>query len=285
MKIALRLVVILLSLPLGVQAATPTGAMVQARMDEDVTNGKPLIAHVVVALCDNRFQRIVPVPAKLGDGDDPRSNLYWGALYGVKTYFNRHDEWTRVEIDQSQNEAVLDRVAFKTVLNRDGTDVAAYVIAEAWRGRNIRDAIRRYLSLSAGHVVEQLSVKESEGMQSTLDAGGASHLVAYVGHNGLMDFSAPGVEGDPINSESRSSIVLACKSENDFPGLLGNREPHHLITTTGLMAPEAYSLEAGISTWFSGKSAIATRDRAADEYARYQKANGAWARRLFATED
>ncbi|MGC6431949.1 MAG: hypothetical protein ACON5F_12965 [Jejuia sp.] len=36
--------------------------------------------HVYVALCDNINQGIVPVPAKLGNGQDPKNNLYWGAM-------------------------------------------------------------------------------------------------------------------------------------------------------------------------------------------------------------
>ena len=41
--------------------------------------------HVFVALCDNKHQGIIPVRDELGDGDKPRWNLYWGALYGVKS--------------------------------------------------------------------------------------------------------------------------------------------------------------------------------------------------------
>ncbi|HST23582.1 MAG TPA: hypothetical protein VLR90_20895, partial [Blastocatellia bacterium] len=35
------------------------------------------VIHVLVALCDNEHQGIVPVPAKIGNGDDPQNNLYW----------------------------------------------------------------------------------------------------------------------------------------------------------------------------------------------------------------
>jgi len=52
------------------------------------------LIHVVVALCDNQFQGIVPVPPKIGDGDDPRNNLYWGAAYGVKTFFQKAKDWS-----------------------------------------------------------------------------------------------------------------------------------------------------------------------------------------------
>jgi phosphoserine aminotransferase len=34
---------------------------------------------VYVALCDNESQGIVPVPAKIGNGNDPDQNLYWVA--------------------------------------------------------------------------------------------------------------------------------------------------------------------------------------------------------------
>jgi hypothetical protein len=33
---------------------------------------------VYVALCDNESQGIVPVPAKIGNCNDPDQNLYWG---------------------------------------------------------------------------------------------------------------------------------------------------------------------------------------------------------------
>jgi hypothetical protein len=47
----------------------------------------PRVVHAFVALCDNKHQGIVPVPAILGNDDDPKNNLYWGAMYGVKTFF------------------------------------------------------------------------------------------------------------------------------------------------------------------------------------------------------
>ncbi|MBS1655648.1 MAG: hypothetical protein JSU05_12430, partial [Bacteroidetes bacterium] len=37
--------------------------------------------HVFVALCDNKYQGIVPVPAKIGNGQDPANNLYWGCSF------------------------------------------------------------------------------------------------------------------------------------------------------------------------------------------------------------
>ncbi len=36
------------------------------------------VIHVFVALCDNKYQGIVSVPASIGNGQDPKTNLYWG---------------------------------------------------------------------------------------------------------------------------------------------------------------------------------------------------------------
>ena len=41
--------------------------------------------HVLVALCDNKYQGIVPVPPKIGNGQDPDNNLYWGCAFGVRS--------------------------------------------------------------------------------------------------------------------------------------------------------------------------------------------------------
>src|SRR5215469_18879558 len=53
----------------------------------------PRTVHVFVALADNKNQGIVPVAARLGNGEDPANNLYWGSAYGVKTFFARSADW------------------------------------------------------------------------------------------------------------------------------------------------------------------------------------------------
>ena len=66
--------------------------------------------HVYVALCDNINQGIVPMPAAIGNGQDPSRNLYWGAGYGVKNYFNRKsDNWTLIKTIKNPVTKILDR--------------------------------------------------------------------------------------------------------------------------------------------------------------------------------
>ena len=43
--------------------------------------------HILTALCDNKYQGIVPVPKSIGNGQDPKNNLYWGCQNGILTYF------------------------------------------------------------------------------------------------------------------------------------------------------------------------------------------------------
>ena len=69
--------------------------------------------HVFVALADNAHQGIVPVPARLGNGDDPEHNLYWGAAYGVKTFFVRSADWHLTVSQAHPKPAVLERCIFQ----------------------------------------------------------------------------------------------------------------------------------------------------------------------------
>src|SRR5687767_4917473 len=145
------------------QAGNVTAAM--QRMEADFAAGRPLVAHVVVALADNEHQGIVPVPAALGNGADPRSNLYWGAMYGVRTYFRRSADWHSTPVTPANAAPVLDRVAFRRELIRDGRRGAAVIVAEAWRGDRIADAIRHFFELDRGRV-QSMRVGEK-----TIEAG------------------------------------------------------------------------------------------------------------------
>jgi len=264
----------LLLCPLA-QAATLDDVI--ARLDADVAGGKPLVAHVVVALCDNEFQGIVPVPASLGDGDAPQSNLYWGAMYGVRSYFRRQPGWQSVALAPARDSRVLDRVLFKRDLTRDGKSTQVLLVAEAWRGRNIADAIRHFLELNRGEHSEHM---RAGGLE--FEAGGAAHVIVFVGHNGLMDFAAPSLPPVQLLPRPHASVVLACLSDSYFADLLSvNSLP--LITTSGLMAPEAYTLAALVEAWFSGADGSQVRLAAANAYARYQRSSERAARRLFVT--
>lgn len=247
------------------------------RLDADVADGKPLIAHVVVALCDNESQGIVPVPATLGDGNAPKTNLYWGAMYGVRSFFRRQSAWQAVAIAPSSDARVLDRVMYRRDITRNGEKTQVFLVAEAWRGRDIAQAIGHFLELNRGQHAERIRAGDVE-----FDAGGAAHLIAFMGHNGLMDFPAPALPPATTRTRPHASVVLACLSDPYFKALL-SRDSVPLILTSGLMAPEAYTLDAVLGSWFAGEDGVQVRLAAAGAYAKYQRTSEAAARRLFIT--
>jgi hypothetical protein len=79
-------------------------------------------------------------------------------------------------------------------------------------------------------------------------------LVVYVGHDGLMDFTLTKIfQG--AGHEKRDAIVLACASKSYFASGLRPTGAQPLLWTTGLMAPEAYTLKAALDGWTAGESA------------------------------
>src|ERR1051325_9196966 len=113
----------------------------------------PRVVHVFVALADNQNQGIVPVPARLGNGDDAERNLYWGAAGGVKTYFRRSTEWTLLQSGHKPKSEVLERCIFKHKTKN------VYLVADAYRGVEIRQAILDFLSSAAGDGTESISIQ------------------------------------------------------------------------------------------------------------------------------
>jgi hypothetical protein len=272
----------------GVLSAGTPGEAVHARVAKDVNQGNPIVVHVVVVLCDNRYQGIVPVPKALGNGQDPGSNLYWGAGYGVRTFLVRQGGWTLLSKETVPAEGRLERILLRKSIRREGKAATVFLVAEAWDGREIKAATVRFLALAAGRETEVLRVDGPNGPMS-LHTGGASHLVAYVGHDGLMDFSLPlGLGPDSgaaaLGQAARSSVVLACASQAFFMPHLTRGGSHPLLLTTNLMAPEAYTLDAAVTAWAQGGSAADVRGAAARAYATYQKIPLRSARRLFTGE-
>src|SRR5688572_24006097 len=214
--------------------------------------------HVFVALCDNKYQGIVPVPSKIGNGQDPAGNLYWGAAYGVKTYFKKSGEWKLIESKKNPAANILERILFKHKIKN------IYLLADAYDGQFIKQTTIDFLLACAGNGLT--SIKDN-GIE--IPFGGAADILAYVGHDGLMDFSLPN-EFENENSEDRKAIMLACKSKQYFSSHIKNTGVEPLLWTTGLMAPEAYILHDALNKWIDTGDPALTRIAAANAYAKYQ---------------
>jgi hypothetical protein len=225
----------------------------------------------VVALCDNVHQGIVPVPATLGNGQDKDRNLYWGAAYGVRTWFDRSKAWERQKVQVTKPDHVLERCVWKH--KASGT----LLVADAYDGQFIQEATGMFLDYAGGHA----GAEQGTGA-GAFPIGGGADLVAYVGHDGLMDFAAPAPKA-PANGKSRRTVILACISQRYFREPVRATGASPLLWTTGLMAPEAYTLEAALNAWIAKGDDAAVREAAAVAYNTWQKCGLSGARRLLVT--
>ncbi len=244
-----------------------------------VQAAEPLIAHVFVALTDNTYQGIVPVPAALGNGDDPTKNLYWGAAYGMKTFFSKKAPgWKQETCRKNVSAQILERCVFSST-----NEPRAYIVADAYRGREIGPAMQDFMKSAAGKLPLREEIVRANGQTIKLDAPQSARLSIYVGHNGLMDAPLrPLAATFPSGSrQNRQAAVLACKSQAYFSPYLERSGAQGLVTTYDFMAPETYVVEGIVESWRRGGSADQVRIRAAQAYARYQKIPEKSARRMF----
>lgn len=224
--------------------------------------------HVMVALCDNTYQGIVPVPAAIGNGQNPGSNLYWGCGYGVRTYFSNSPVWKRVKTIKR------DSVLMERVIYRHRTK-NYYLVADAYNGKYIKQCTINFLNACCGKLKDTILAD-----RGILGIGGHSSLLAYVGHDGLMDFSLPDSFTNS-DGKKRSCVILACSSRTYFTPLLKSTGSYPLVWTTGLMCPEAYTLHDIVNGFIDRKSNQEIRSLAANAYHRYQKCGEKAAHNLF----
>lgn len=223
--------------------------------------------HIYVALCDNKYQGIVPVPEKIGNGQNPNSNLYWGCGYGIRTYFKKSTEWKLLSTEKIDS-TIMERLIFKHVSKN------YYLIADAYNGKFIRQCTEDFLRSSCGNKKETIMIENR-----TIGTAGNSSLVAYIGHDGLMDFVLEESFANEDNIQ-RSTIILACYSKHYFSQHLKEANVNPLVWTTGLMCPEAYTVHDAISGYINNESNEKIKTRAALAYSKYQKCSEKAARNL-----
>ncbi|GBU21295.1 hypothetical protein R80B4_01184 [Fibrobacteres bacterium R8-0-B4] len=226
--------------------------------------------HVFVALCDNVYQGIVPVPKAIGNGQDHNTNLYWGAAYGVRTYFKKSGEWKLLDT-RGKNGIIHERLIFKH------TAANYYLVADAYDGEYIEQCTKDFLSGASGNQKDTLMINGK-----VLAIGSGASLLAYVGHDGLMNFE---LDDAYINSDKkkRDLIILACFSKRFFGPYLKDANVKPLLWTTHLMAPEAYTLHDALSGYVSGEADESIRERGAAAYSKYQKCSLKAAKGLLVT--
>lgn len=231
--------------------------------------GEALVVHVFVPLCDNDHQGIVQVSKTLGDGFSPLTNLYWGAAYGVSTFFKRASDWTLVDGPDKFSSDVLERIVFYSKSKN------TFLVADAYRGDKMKLCLSDYLESLSG---KKSALHELEG-KGALALYKDADLLVFNGHNGLMDVRMP--EFKSIDGVHREASVIACASYGYFASVFEGLGTFPVITTRNLLAPEAYVLKAMVEAWSDLKSEDEIREAVAAAYHKYQKCGLRGARNLF----
>lgn len=235
---------------------------------------KTKVIHILVALCDNKYQGIVPVAAAIGNGQDPRNNLYWGAAYGLKTYFKKQADWQLISTTANPENYILERLVYKHKTKK------IYVIADAYDGQYIKKTTEAFFKYAQG-LTPVTFIKD----QHTIIGGGAADFIIYAGHNGLMDWplstiftpsasipaATPAETAETRLQTKRRAAVFACKSQNYFSEPLRQTGIFPALFTKDFMAPEGYVVFAAVNAYAQNASLQQLHEMAATTYSHYQK--------------
>src|SRR5262249_43815920 len=163
------------------------------RVVGDLPAGKPLVVEGPGPVCSNEIIRCGN--PKLGDGDSPDTNLYWSTTPGFGEWFaRRHSGWKRVLVQkagQTDDKDVLAVHVYRRTVDapaswRKRGVPARYeldIVVHAWRGSAIDRALATYAAEVSGSGTRKLVLDDN----TAIDGGGAAQIVAWVGHNRLMD--------------------------------------------------------------------------------------------------
>ena len=94
-------------------------------------------------------------------------------------------------VDKPNNPAILERCVFRHLSG-------AWLVADAYQGEKIQQALSDYFAAIAGRSNETARVKTAE-VDAVIKVAGDADLVAYIGHNGLMDFDLPEIPPENFN--------------------------------------------------------------------------------------
>lgn len=191
-----------------------------------------------------------------------------------RTFFHNSTDWKEVLRVQNPYKGILEQVAFQHQTQN------VVLGADAYRRSEIKQALTDFFQTAAG-------VKVHAGEPKGCVIGGLAwcrpddaDLVVYVGHDGLMDFPLP-LEFPNPGATNHYAIILACASKAYFKDLLRKTGAQPVLWTTGLMAPEAYTLKAELDGWILEESKEQIQRRAVEAYSKYQRCSLRAAWRLF----
>lgn len=265
---------VFLSLAALARADSPSAAAPLDAVAADVRAGRPLVLHVVVPLCSN--DQIDCGSGIAGRPGGLEHNVYWGAVFGARRFFERRKSgWERVEVTRGDG-VFLERAIYRRFVpgapwGRAG-NVEELVVLQAVHGDSIDRAVDHLWKMATGGGKIAFQDGDRRREERVLVAG-------YAGHNRLMDGKRlPAERGNaPV-----PSFVLACNSEPYFGPSLRRAGSLPLVTTSSLMAPEGYLIDAIARGIGEKLDPAELRKRAVATYAKWQKLTPRQAGSVFA---
>ena len=251
------------------------GALTE-RVVKDLAEGRPLVAQVHAPLCE---RTIIPCGnQRLGDGDSLATNLYWATTAGFGKWFGRRGGgWKKVlerRGEETGDRDLLSLAVYRRTMEapRRWRELGApkrfevYVVISGWRGTAIDRALGGYARELAGQDERVLEV-EGRGVR----AGGAAHLVAYSGHNRLMDLSGAYAWPAPAERAPIGMIALACHTASYMETQVSGPTRVPLLMTRDFLFANAAPVEGVILAFAQGRGYQPIRVAAAQAYAEVQK--------------
>jgi hypothetical protein len=218
---------------------------------------KDTVVHLMVALCDNVHQGIVKVPEKIGNGQQPATNLYWGCAYGAKGFYAKNKNWL-VQRAYKINDTILERIIYKHKSKN------IYLVTDAYNGKYIKQCMLTVFKSLEGIFTDTIVVNNK-----TLGIQGHAKLIAYIGHNGLMDFSL--TDTFSKNKICKDAMLFACYSNNYCKPITNKIGANLLLSSSHLMSPEVYTFDAALEQYLAKGSASKIEVAAEQAYHKYQK--------------
>lgn len=236
--------------------------------------GKPVVIEVLVPLCSDKRGGPCGKHEGAGDATDLEHNIYWGAVFGARRWFERPWlGWQRTEQAPGSGN-VLERVTYKrSVAGKrwgSGAPVEVIVVLQAINGDMNEEAMDEFRNkaISGG------SVKFNDGsgvVESPI------HAIGFMGRNPLLKNGKPPAEKDldlPEPSKSSSAIPsfsIAAHSRETLGAWLYESGSPALVLSRGATASEGYLLEAVVRGLAENDAGWVIRKRATEAYAKQHK--------------
>ncbi len=212
----------------------PTNKVDQGEIPQEIKTEKTI--HIQVALCDNKTQGNIPVPTLFGRGDDPSTNLFWGAKYGVKTDLLDSGNWELLSTEMI-SPIILERIIMKH------KHYEVYLVIDAYNGSDIQYCMEDYMNGAFNTNYTTIAFNDrSLGLHSRAD------LLVYVGHNALMDKHID----PPLVKEGLKApdlMLFTSFGKQLLEPILKNSKAKVLFSSDGLISPDEFTLESELAQW------------------------------------